>query len=587
MGFQNLVRSGWKGIRMYPFFWVSSLLIALGMMSLEDPKLFGEDFHQLFTHHFIFLITVLIASFWVHLREQFTKRRYSLWFAVFLIATFSDWLIYPFSEINYPAAGGVSILMILLSIMAFGLYQLPQHQIQANHSLLQVVIQLIISSVYAQIIFLGIVLAIAGINLLFDLDLSEDLYFRLAVICFLPLNAAILSGNLSDFQAEEINAKPHFLIKRLFQYVLIPLTALYVLITLSYLFKNFFGNDSDSFVVTWLSLGYLSFGLLTFSVGQLFEQDEEMSWWNVKKQRILMALMAIVWIGLVGGIFGRIGEYGYTINRYLLLLFGLWMGSTIVLLLYRPKAFKEWLITLGVFCLIGTFGPLSINSVPIKSQLKRLESYFPQGDETSKRNVLIEYDQEAKAEMLDILTYLSRDHDSNEALTNFFGLDSLASDERSLARLQNILQATGLEYLQEQEIKTSEEILIAGIYLYEQVGPNTHLTDWIELQKDTENRIELLRNDSKSASIEWTDDLSTIKVVQQSDGKLLLEKSFLPSFEQALLEHALEIERSAENKAFRHHIESDNIRLDFNFSWVRLNDQRIEGLTTRILVSWK
>jgi hypothetical protein len=96
---------------------------------------------------------------------------------------------------------------------------------------------------------------------------------------------------------------------------------------------------------------------------------------------------------LILAIWKRVGHYGITESRYILMVLALWLsGMTFYFLLSKTQNIKVIPISLSIIALLAVYGPQSAFSVSKHSQLARFKRMKPDNKEDQiERNEIIEY----------------------------------------------------------------------------------------------------------------------------------------------------------------------------------------------------
>ena len=183
----------------------------------------------------------------------------------------------------------------------------------------------ILSVIYSGFLYVGIALALVSLNLLFEINIHDKLYFDLWIIIVGFFNTwFFVSGMPTNFDdLEEIDEYP-FGLKVFSQYILLPLLVLYLVILYLYGAKIIALWDWPKGIVSWLIIAVAVLGIFAFLLIHPFGQKEENSW--IKKFSktyyfILLPLVAMLFIAISM----RLADYGITINRYIVLLLGVWL----------------------------------------------------------------------------------------------------------------------------------------------------------------------------------------------------------------------------------------------------------------------
>lgn len=230
----------------------------------------------------------------------------------------------------------------------------------------------ILSLVYSGFLYAGIALAMGAMQLLFDVKIQGETYGQLFIFIGGFFNTwFFISGMPEDFdELEKIEEYP-FGLKVFSQYILLPLLLLYLVILYVYGGKIIALWDWPKGVVSWLIVAVSVLGIFTFLLIHPYGQKEENSW--IKKfTKIFYYLVVPLVILLFLAISIRLADYGITINRYIILLLGVWLTLVSGYFIIGKNNIKFIPISLCVMMLLMSFGPWSMFSVSERSQANRL-----------------------------------------------------------------------------------------------------------------------------------------------------------------------------------------------------------------------
>jgi hypothetical protein len=233
--------------------------------------------------------------------------------------------------------------------------------------------QFIISNVFAQVLFVGLSLAILSLKELFKIDVQIEVYKNLAVICYVFFAPIFFLANLPNkidkFKKEYTFDK---LLKVLGLYILMPILALYSLILYVYLFQIIIKwelpNGWVSLLVSVLALG----GFLSMLITYPLRLNDENKFVNFLFRYFPLLLMPLLVLMSVG-IFRRLGDYGLTINRCYVLILNLWLfGISVYLFLSKANHLKWIIISFSVVMFVSSVGPWSVFSITKQSLIKEI-----------------------------------------------------------------------------------------------------------------------------------------------------------------------------------------------------------------------
>ena len=155
------------------------------------------------------------------------------------------------------------------------------------------------------------------------------------------------------------------------QYILLPLMMIYFVILYTYGAKIIFTWDWPRGVVSYMISAYSVLGILTFLLLYPWGGIEGTAW--VKKfSKLFYILMLPLIVLLFMALSIRISEYGITINRYLVVVLGIWLTIVSLYFTLGKTNIKFVPISLTTILIVIMFGPWGMFSISEKSQSGRL-----------------------------------------------------------------------------------------------------------------------------------------------------------------------------------------------------------------------
>lgn len=235
-------------------------------------------------------------------------------------------------------------------------------------------IRLVSGAFYSFALFLGLTLALGAVHLLFDLDISAEVYLRLFLVVVGIFNTwFFLSGIPEDLSKTECQSDYPKELKVFSQYILLPLLSVYLVILYAYGAKIILTWDWPRGIVAYMIIAVAVLGVFTNLLLFPFQKSEDNLW--IKKffrayYFLLTPLIVLLFVAV--GI--RVDEYGITVNRYIIILLGIWLSLISFYFVFGFKNLKTIPISLSLFMLFGSFGPWGMFAVSEKSQLNRLRT---------------------------------------------------------------------------------------------------------------------------------------------------------------------------------------------------------------------
>jgi len=260
---------------------------------------------------------------------------------------------------------------------------------------------------------------------LFDLNFlwNKDFYaylFNFSLVVFAPL--FFLSQLPKDILKNK-KIEIHNFFKFIINYVTVPFVIGYFFILYSYSLKvllNF--NNWPHQEVSWMVIWFSFFWYLTYIFSQRFEQKDNF----ITKFRFTLPIVIFLQLPMLFyAIYLRISQYDFTINRYFVVVFWLWL---VVISLYLIISKKKILtvIPIALFTVIAVISiwPWGVYNFPENRQLDILNKYLLKADILQNWKIIIPNDKEnldaqTSWKIYDIIWYLVNNH-WTESITKVF-----------------------------------------------------------------------------------------------------------------------------------------------------------------------
>ncbi|QEC76892.1 DUF4153 domain-containing protein [Mucilaginibacter ginsenosidivorax] len=233
------------------------------------------------------------------------------------------------------------------------------------------------SVLYGVVLFLGIAAAIAATNFLFNFKFEWDTYAILWVwIAGLFTTTFFLAGVPANTQSLNDDLTYPKALKIFTQFVLIPLSTIYVLILLAYEVKIIILWSLPKGLVSNLILSYAVFGVLSLLLVYPIREHDGNKW--IKNYSRSFYFLLIPLLGLLFVAVGaRVFMYGITEWRYFLIALACWLLFICVYFLaFKKQNIKLMPISLCIVTILSVYGPQSAFSVSMYSQRRIIVKFF-------------------------------------------------------------------------------------------------------------------------------------------------------------------------------------------------------------------
>ena len=312
------------------------------------------------------------------------------------------------------------------------------------------------SALFSGVLYVGLVLALAAIDALFEVDIDEKTYFQLFIFCVGIVNTWIY---LSDFPRaihQETKIQFNKALEVFVKYILIPLVILYIIILYAYAFKILFQWELPK---GWVSYLVTALAILGFVIQVIINPVQKtIKSWSINIFHPWFYILLLPLIGLLfTAIFRRISDYGITENRYFVLVIALWiLGMTLYLLFSKKKKLLLLPLSLFVLTILSSFGFWGASSVSKRSQINQFEKVYKTVLSNDKIATLKENEQ-----LESILNYL-KERNSLNTIDTVTGINIKGAYEKYGGRKYSfygdkVLDSLGIKVTEKNPIREAFE----------------------------------------------------------------------------------------------------------------------------------
>ncbi|PXA04601.1 hypothetical protein DDZ13_05345 [Coraliomargarita sinensis] len=290
------------------------------------------------------------------------------------------------------------------------------------------------SSVNAALLFSGLALAMLSVDKLFELDLDDEFYPRLWVLCAFFAHPMLFLGGLPRILSLVDHGDFPKPLRFSLCFIGLPLVALYLTILYAYIAKI---GIQWSWPNGWVAMPIFVLAvisLLTYVLSLPLPKSEN---WARLYHRWLFRLLLPLAIVLFMALQVRLSDYGMTINRYLGLALAIWLFGLSLAYILRPALKIGWMpFSLLIVSLFSIYaGPLGAFGWSERAQLERIRALATELG-VMEKGVLIPteapQDAEVVEELQSALSYVLKN----------FGTESMEKELASFLSTRKNIQAS-------------------------------------------------------------------------------------------------------------------------------------------------
>lgn len=315
----------------------------------------------------------------------------------------------------------------------------------------QLFLRILTAGLYSIVLYSGLALAILAVDKLFTVEFYDHIYFHIFFVIAGVFNTIFFLSGIPETNNNKIPLVLNYPkgLKNFTQYVLLPLISLYLVILICYEAKILVTLSLPVGWVSYLVLVFAIFGILSFLLVHPIATETGNLWMRTFNRWFYFLLIPLLAL-LFWAILYRINLYGFTHERYYVLLLSIWLSIVVAYFLIQKNP-KIKFIPISM-CLAGLFsiaGPQSANSISKYSQLSRFETYMQNPDH---KKLTFEQEQDLSS----IVSFLESNY-GIEVMVPYAKtkLEALLKKEKSPSD-SAIMKALGYEYKSAYDKKDSK-----------------------------------------------------------------------------------------------------------------------------------
>ena len=320
---------------------------------------------------------------------QVKQQKYLYGFTGIFLVLYIFWLPADFSNATAEFWGGQLFIIIGFLALVFAApfvtvivkkkEKVSQDLYVFGHSVLKTISK---SAIYSLIIFILGAILLATLSGLFELSfVTEKRYMEWFIISFLFFGLLQILGGIPTTLKGGVlpQGVTLFFTKR----IALPFIAAYTAILYIYFLLILTTGEWPEGMVPWLAMWFSFFSFAAYAAANPY-QDK----FKLFQPKYIPYILILPITLLFYGILVRIDAYGFTVNRYLVLVFGIWIVGMVVYYIFsKRKKLGVIPLSLAVVSFLITVGPWSAFTISKNDQQRRLHdvvTYYQLGTESAR-----------------------------------------------------------------------------------------------------------------------------------------------------------------------------------------------------------
>ncbi|MGB4589088.1 MAG: DUF4153 domain-containing protein [Clostridiaceae bacterium] len=361
-----------KSLKRFPLTAIFSFILLVLAITYNELNMRNDFTQQLSLMRFIKIagIGILLSVSLKHLAESFFPKKNSL---ILMIPTlFILLLIYyifytkritMIDDIRFVATLFFSLVCVFFTAKL-------RDQKHYEVYVIKIFGGAFMTALYSGVLYFGISAIIFTINALFDANIDSKYYFYFFLIVTLIFGVLMLLSKL-PLKDETFEGYTYSKgLKVLLLYIVIPLITIYTVILYVYFAKILITQSWPRGIVSNLVLWYAVLcAAVIFFLTPILEEKPISKLFRVWFPRLLIPILAMMFVSIGK----RINQYGFTENRYYVVLLGIWILLVMIYFVFTKTLRNIFLpLSLSIFVFISVYGPLSAFNISSMSQNNRL-----------------------------------------------------------------------------------------------------------------------------------------------------------------------------------------------------------------------
>lgn len=362
------------------------------------------------------------------------------------------WLYFRYLLPEFSTVTGMRYALITIAMLLLFLTMpyLPEKQ-NFEVYISKLINRAVTTGFFALVLGVGLSAVLFAIKSLIYTEMSYDYYAYAWIIVgsiFAPMYFLHGFPKIGEeFNSEQFNK----VLKAAVLYIVMPLIAVYTLVLYIYFGKIIVNQVWPTRIVAYLVTSYTAAAAIAIFLITPFRKDNKWAkLFTTMFTKLIFPLLLIMFISI--GI--QINNFGFTENRYLIVVIGMWSTFAMVFLNFDKGRRNTVLpVSLAIVALLSVIGPWSAFNVSKASQSNRLYNILSKYNMIQAGNIVknSSVDKLDKREITGVLEYFKTTHDfsdlkyipkdfSMEKMEQVFGFERVYAYEMARPRYFNYLR---------------------------------------------------------------------------------------------------------------------------------------------------
>ena len=437
---------------------ISATLI--GFLLVHDVELFDDKFIVRCVSSLVYGAIALTALKLQAESEHWSLQKQVIGSVVVIAAIIA--YVWGFIVEQAPSTYVYFSLAVVLSLLFSAYLKRPSDSASVWYFNYQNGVAVFFAGIAAVIMGIGLVLILSSVGYLFEIEIPSEAYGDAWVLSFGVLFPVYILANIAkafDYENESCDFPKG--VSFITNYILVPLMFAYMFILYAYFLKITLQWELPRGNLGWMITTFGSIGIITKLLAYPIRNDGTRFLRLFDRYYYHALIVPILLLAIAIGV--RINDYGFTEQRYGVVLLGLWFFSVALLTFIKKDRFhiKHVPMILATLAILASVGPWGAVQVSLNSQANRFEALLSQhqllqnGQAIKSQNELTFEDRKTLSSVADYLSKQDYRQQRIEPLFKTLMDEAISKDAKSCDNMngEKFIELLGIDYVDSWESK--------------------------------------------------------------------------------------------------------------------------------------